>query len=242
MGDLDIYELGTLGYEKALSYQKTLLAGKITGQSPDSLLILQHPPTITIGRKGDTRHLLVRKDYLEKHGISFIHSSRGGDITFHGPGQIVGYPIMDLKDHGTDIRNHMRKIEEVIIRTLSDFGIRSRRTDNATGVWVERSKIASIGIAVKKWVTYHGFALNVCTDLDYFDLILSCGITDVRISSMRSWLGENGEITVDDVSPSLIKNFTEVFGFTGISSKNEQDITNNRQHEQTTADCRRKTE
>ncbi len=224
MGNLDIYELRTIHYEKALSYQETLLTRKIAEKSSDSLLILQHPPTITIGRKGNTEHLLVRKDYLEKHGISFVHSSRGGDITFHGPGQIVGYPIMDLKYHGTDIRGHMRKLEEVIIRTLSDFGIQSRRIDKVTGVWVKRSKIASIGIAVRKWVTYHGFALNVCTNLDYFDLILSCGITNVRITSMQSWIGESGKITVDDVSPLLIKNFAEVFGFTQISPKNEQDI------------------
>lgn len=224
MSTLDIYELGTVPYEKALEYQESLLAKRIAEKIPDSLILLEHPPTITTGRKGNTGNLLVRKEYLEKHGVSFIHASRGGDITFHGPGQIVGYPILNLKNHEMDIRKHLRSIEEVIIRTLGDFEIEGRRIDGVTGVWVKRSKIASIGIAIRKWVTYHGFALNVSTNLDYFELILSCGITDVRITSIGSWLGNEESIEMDDVVRSVIKNFMGVFGFEDFTLKDEKEI------------------
>lgn len=224
MSTLDIYELGTVPYEKALEYQENLLARRITEEIPDSLILLEHPPTITTGRKGNTGNLLVRKEDLEKHGISFVHASRGGDITFHGPGQIVGYPILNLKNHEMDIRKHLRSIEEVIIRTLGDFEIEGRRIDGVTGVWVKRSKIASIGIAIRKWVTYHGFALNVSTDLDYFELILSCGITDVRITSIGSWLGNEESIGMDEVTQSVIKNFMGVFGFEDFTLKGEKEI------------------
>lgn len=224
MSTLDIYELGTVPYEKALEYQENLLTKRIAEEIQDSLILLEHPPTITTGRKGNTENLLVRKEALEKHGISFINASRGGDITFHGPGQVVGYPILNLKDHGMDIRKHLRNIEEVIIRTLLDFGIEGRRVDGVTGVWVKRSKIASIGIAIRKWVTYHGFALNVSTNLDYFDLILSCGITDVRITSIGSWLGNEENVRIDDVTRSVIKNFMGVFGFEEFVLKDEKEI------------------
>ncbi len=224
MSTLDIYELGTVPYEKALEYQESLLARRIAEEIQDSLILLEHPPTITTGRKGNTGNLLVREEYLKKHGISFIHASRGGDITFHGPGQIVGYPILNLKNHGMDIRNHLRMIEEMIIRTLRDFDIEGRRIDGVTGVWVKRSKIASIGIAIRKWVTYHGFALNVSTNLDYFDLILSCGITDVRITSIGSWLGNKESVRMDDVTQSVIKNFMGVFGFENFILRDENQI------------------
>ncbi|MXZ13480.1 MAG: lipoyl(octanoyl) transferase LipB [Candidatus Dadabacteria bacterium] len=224
MSTLDIYELGTVPYDKALEHQENLLAKRITEEIPDSLILLEHPPTITTGRKGNTGNLLVRKEYLEKHGISFVHASRGGDITFHGPGQIVGYPILNLKNHEMDIRKHLRSIEEVIIRTLGDFEIEGRRIDGVTGVWVKRSKIASIGIAIRKWVTYHGFALNVSTNLDYFELILSCGITDVRITSIGSWLGNEESIGMDEVTQSVIKNFMGVFGFEDFTLKGEKEI------------------
>ena len=224
MSTLDIYELGTVPYKKALEYQENLLARRIAEEIPDSLILLEHPPTITTGRKGNTGNLLVRKEYLEKHGISFIHASRGGDITFHGPGQIVGYPILNLKNHEMDIRKHLRNIEEVIIRTLGDFGIEGRRIDGVTGVWVKRNKIASMGIAIRKWVTYHGFALNVSTNLDYFELILSCGITDVRITSIRSWLGNEENVRMDDVTQSVIKNFMGVFGFEDFILKDKKEI------------------
>lgn len=221
MSTIDIYELGAVAYEKALGYQEALLAERIAGETGDSLILLEHPPTITTGRRGNTEYLLVRRELLENRGVAFHHASRGGDITFHGPGQIVGYPILNLKNHGTDIREHMRKIEEAIILTLSDFDIRGRRINGVTGVWVKRSKIASIGIAVRKWVTYHGFALNVNTNLDYFDLILSCGITDVRMTSMKAWLGGRRDMDMTEVSRAVVKNFMEVFGFSKSVTRKE---------------------
>ena len=224
MSTVDVYRLGTVSYEKALEYQKILLKRRIAGKTRDSLLLLEHPPTITTGRRGNTEHLLVRKEHLEKRGVAFHRASRGGDITFHGPGQLVGYPILNLRDHGTDVRGHMRKLERTIIRSLRDFGIEGGRVDGATGVWVKRSKIASIGIAIRKWVTYHGFALNVNTDLDYFDLIVSCGITDVRVTSMKSLPGGPENMKMQTITDCIIKNFMEIFNFEDLLFREEKDI------------------
>ena len=224
MSTLDVYGLGTVPYEKALAYQRTLLERRIAGKTRDCLVLLEHPPTITTGRRGNTEHLLVRREHLEKHGIAFHRASRGGDITFHGPGQLVGYPVLNLKDHGTDVRGHMRKLERVIMRSLLDFGIEGGRMDGATGVWAEGSKIASIGIAIRKWVTYHGFALNVNTDLDYFDLIVSCGITDVRITSVKSLLGGPEDMKIQTITDCIIKNFMEIFNFGDLVFREEEEI------------------
>lgn len=224
MSTVDVYGLGTVSYEKALGYQKILLERRIAGRARDSLLLLEHPPTITTGRRGNTEHLLVRKEHLEKRGIAFHQASRGGDITFHGPGQLVGYPILNLRDHGTDVRGHMRKLERTIIRSLGDFGIEGGRMDGATGVWVGGSKIASIGIAIRKWVTYHGFALNVNTELDYFDLIVSCGITDVRVTSMKSLLDGFENMKIQTIADVITENFMKVFNFDGLVRGKEEDI------------------
>lgn len=224
MSTVDVYRLGTVSYEKALECQKILLERRIAGKTRDSLLLLEHPPTVTTGRRGNTEHLLVRKEHLEKRGIAFHRASRGGDITFHGPGQLVGYPILNLRDHGTDVRGHMRKLERTIMRSLRDFGIEGGRVDGATGVWVKGSKIASIGIAIRKWVTYHGFALNVNTDLDYFDLIVSCGITDVRVTSVKSLSGGGENIKMQTITDCIIKNFMEIFNFEDLLFREEKDI------------------
>lgn len=224
MSTVDVYWLGTVSYEKALGYQKTLLERRIAGETRDSLLLLEHPPTVTTGRRGNTEHLLVRKEHLEKRGIAFHRASRGGDITFHGPGQLVGYPILNLRDHGTDVRGHMRKLERTVIRSLGDFGIEGGRVDGATGVWAGGGKIASIGIAIRKWVTYHGFALNVNTELDYFDLIVSCGITDVRITSMKSLLGGFENVKIQTITDIITENFMRVFNFDNLVRGKEEDI------------------
>lgn len=224
MSTVDVYGLGTVSYEKALGYQKILLERRIAGETRDSLLLLEHPPTVTTGRRGSTEHLLVRKEHLEKRGIAFHRASRGGDITFHGPGQLVGYPVLNLRDHGTDVRGHMRKLERTIIRSLGDFGIEGGRVDGAAGVWAGGGKIASIGIAIRKWVTYHGFALNVNTELDYFDLIVSCGITDVRITSMKSLLGGFENVKTQTIADAITENFMKVFNFDGLVRRREEDI------------------
>lgn len=219
MNELNVYRLGLVPYKTALDYQEELLEKRINNKIEDTLLLLEHPPTITLGRSAKKENLLVNEKTLEKHNISVEIIKRGGDITFHGPGQIVGYPIINLNNHEKDVHKYLRKLEEVIILTLEDFDIESRRIDKLTGVWIKRSKIASIGVGVKRWVTYHGFALNVNTSLDFFDLIIPCGIQNVRMTSIKDWLNSSHEIDPQDVLDSLQDNFQKVFGFSNIISK-----------------------
>lgn len=190
-----------------------LLEKRKNGEIGDTLLLLEHPPTFTIGRKGDKEHLLINEKYLSERGIHFEEISRGGDITFHGPGQLVGYPIIDLNAKGKDVHKYLRDIEEFIISVLKDFDIEANRIEGLTGVWVEGNKIASIGVGVKRWITYHGFALNVNTDLSYFDLIVPCGIPDVKMTSVAGWLGAQDELPLEDVEEIVIKEFVKTFGF-----------------------------
>ena len=213
---LNIYELGLVPYSKALKYQEILLEKRINNEIEDSLILLEHPPTITLGRAAKNDNLLVDEKILAMHGISIENIKRGGDITFHGPGQIVGYPIIDLNNHGKDIHNYLRKLEEVLILTLKNFDIESRRIEKLTGVWVKRSKIASIGVGVRRWVTYHGFALNVNTGLDFFDLIIPCGIPNVMMTSIKDWLRSSEDINKNQVLIAIKNNFLEVFGFSKI--------------------------
>jgi lipoate-protein ligase B len=190
-----------------------LLEMRKNGEIGDTLLLLEHPPTFTIGRKGDKKHLLMNERYLSDRGIHFEEISRGGDITFHGPGQLVGYPIMDLNEKGRDVHKYLRGLEESIILVLEDFGIAANRIEGLTGVWVEGHKIASIGVGVKRWVTYHGFALNVNTELSYFDMIVPCGIPDVKMTSLAGWIKKKEEIQMEDVEDAIIKSFIKTFGF-----------------------------
>lgn len=209
-----VYKLGRVPYGKALDIQVKLLEMRKRGEIDDTLLLLEHPHTVTIGRRGNIGNLLAAGNYLEKSGIHFEVISRGGDITYHGPGQIVGYPIMDLNEMGRDIHKYLRKLEETIIVSLVDFGIRGRRVKGVTGVWVKWHKIASIGVGVKKWITYHGFALNVNTDLSYFDMMVPCGIENVRMTSIQRWLAEQEFIDMPEVEESIIKAFSQVFNIT----------------------------
>jgi lipoyl(octanoyl) transferase len=209
-----VYKLGRVPYGKALDIQLKLLEMRKRGEIDDTLLLLEHPHTITIGRRGNMGNLLAAGNHLEKSGIHFEVISRGGDITYHGPGQLVGYPIMDLNEMGRDIHKYLRKLEETIIVSLEDFGIRGRRVKGITGVWVKWHKIASIGVGVKKWITYHGFALNVNTDLSYFDMMIPCGIENVRMTSIQRWLAEQEFVDMPEVEESIIKAFTQVFNIT----------------------------
>ena len=224
MNPLNVFELGITPYKTALLYQKTLLEKRINGDIGDCLILLEHPPTITLGRGGRSENLLINEKALARLGISLEETKRGGDITFHGPGQIVGYPIFDLNGHGRDIHKYLRDLEEVLISALSNFGIEGRRIEKLTGVWVKRSKIASIGIGVRKWTTYHGFALNVNTDLGYFDLIVPCGIRNVRVTSVKEWLNLKEDVEMDSVVDLIKANFMELFDFYGVVSLEESDI------------------
>jgi len=211
MEQLRVYKLGIVPYKKALQLQLSLHEKRKHGEITDTLLLLEHPPTVTSGRRGKPEHLLDGYDNLVRKGIHFEIIGRGGDITYHGPGQLVGYPILDLNNYKKDIHSYLRKLEEITIGTLKDFNMKGERKKRYTGVWVEGEKIASIGVGVKSWITYHGFALNVNTDLSYFDMIIPCGIKNVKITSMKKLLGNQWNIKMFEVENSIVEAFSKVF-------------------------------
>ena len=190
-GDLFVVGLSRMAYGETLALQRTLAEARIDGRvSNDMLLLVEHPPVVTLGRPFEKKNLRTPPEELAARGIELFDIERGGDVTFHGPGQLVGYPIYDLNEHKPDLHLFLRQIEECLIRTLGESGVAGRRREGLTGVWVEDRKIASIGIHVKKWITWHGFALNVLTDLSFFDLIVPCGIDEVVMTSMQKELAE----------------------------------------------------
>src|SRR5229473_82260 len=170
-------DLGRIDYVEAFDLQRALVDQRKRGEIPDQFLIVEHPHTITLGRNGHMENLLAREEILDRAGVAFFPTDRGGDITYHGPGQLVGYPILDLREWKRDVGAYVRAIEQVIIDTLADYGIAAGRIPKLTGVWVEERKIAAIGVHLSRWVTSHGFALNVSTDLTYFQYIVPCGLT-----------------------------------------------------------------
>ncbi len=200
-------ELGRLDYGRALELQQQLVEARKQGLAPDHLLLLEHPHVITLGRNGRREHLLADPLILERAGIAFYPTDRGGDITYHGPGQLVGYPILDLREWKRDVGAYVRAVEQVIIDTLADFGISAERIQKLTGVWVDGRKVAAIGVHISRWVTSHGFALNVSTDLNYFHYIVPCGLTR-PVTSMAA-LG--APATVAEVSGRLAAHFGRVF-------------------------------
>ena len=210
MSECIFRDLGLMPYAEALSVQKDLADQRKRGEIPDHLLIVEHPHVITLGRNGHLDNLLASPEVLERAGISFHHTDRGGDITYHGPGQIVGYPIFDLREWKRDVVAYVRAIEQAIIDTLADFDIPSARVPGCTGVWVDSKKIAAIGVHISRWVTTHGFALNHTTDLSYFQYIVPCGLTK-PVTSMRE-LGCTAPRS--DVTTSLMHHFAHTFGFT----------------------------
>jgi len=209
MKKAEVIDLGFKDYGEAYEIQMEHLEKRIKGEIPDTLLLVEHPPVITIGRGGTEQHLLINKELLKQKGISLYETNRGGDITYHGPGQLVGYPIFDLKEHGRDLHLAVRNYEESIIRTLAEFDIIAGRIKGLTGVWVGDEKVAAIGVGVRKWVTFHGFALNVNNDLTPFSYIIPCGIRDKGVTSMKKLLGM--EVEMEQVKKKIIKNFGEVF-------------------------------
>jgi lipoate-protein ligase B len=202
-----VRDLGLMRYADALEKQSHFTALRKNGDVSDQLLIVEHPHVVTMGRNGHAENLLASPEVLERTGISFFETDRGGDVTYHGPGQIVGYPILDLREWKRDVHAYVRAIEQVIIDTLAGFGIASGREAGATGVWTSEGKIAAIGVHISRWVTSHGFALNVDTDLNYFRYIVPCGLTR-PVTSMRS-LGCGAQR--EEVVVALIQNFGRVF-------------------------------
>ena len=205
-----VLRLGRLDYHDAWALQRQLVAQRGAGEIRDTLVLLEHPPVITLGRSGTPDHLLGSETELQDRGVEFVETDRGGDITFHGPGQIVGYAIVDLAARDRDLHRYLRDLESVLILALAEFGIRAGRADGLTGVWVGDAKVAAIGIRVSRWITHHGFALNVDTDLSYFDLIVPCGISDRRVTSMQALLG--GRVDRVAVEAALGRAFESVFG------------------------------
>jgi lipoyl(octanoyl) transferase len=183
--DCEFRDLGRVGYAEALRVQQDFVDRRKRGEIPDQLLIVEHPHVVTMGRNGHDENLLARPELLARSGIDFHHTDRGGDVTYHGPGQIVGYPIMDLRDWKRDVTAYVRALEQTLIEALSGFGIAAAREPGATGVWTPCGKIAAIGVHISRWVTSHGFALNLETDLDYFRYIVPCGL-DKPVTSMRA--------------------------------------------------------
>ena len=213
-----VRELGLVSYGEALDLQRRLAQERIAGTIPDTLLLLEHPPVVTLGRGWKSSSLPVEPDALRARGIEVHEIERGGDVTYHGPGQLVGYPIFDLQQHRTDLHWYLRQLEEALIAALGGLGIPAERSAGYTGVWTAGRKIASIGIHVRQWVTWHGFALNVTTDLSAFDLIVPCGIQDVVMTSVVKQLADRGRTMEDGedmarTREAVVAAFARVFQF-----------------------------
>ncbi len=204
-----VWRLGVMEYGAAYQLQKKLHQQRVAGEVEDTLLLLEHPPTITVGKAGSTENILVPRETLHQMGISLYFVDRGGDVTYHGPGQLVGYPILDLSSRGGDLKRYVRDLEEVLIRTLDDFSIKAGRDPRHVGVWVGQKKIASIGLSIRDWVTMHGFALNVSTNLEGFSLIHACGVKDRKTVSMKGLLAS--QPSMEQVTVRLLQHFSEVF-------------------------------
>jgi len=204
-----ILDLGLMDYGKAWDLQHRLWLKRVEGELPDLLLLLEHPHVITLGRRGNRSHLIVSPEVLEAMKIRIFHVERGGDITYHGPGQMVVYPILDLKDYGYRLIRYVDQLEEVILRVLKDFGIEGRRDTSNRGIWVDGDKIASIGVAIKRWVSFHGFSLNYETDLKYFDLINPCGLVEKKMTTMAKVLGT--KISRESLGERICFHFKQIF-------------------------------
>jgi lipoyl(octanoyl) transferase len=211
--DCLVWDLGSRDYHASLEFQRTLVQKRKKNELLDCLLLVQYPHTITQGRGGKTEHLLAGAAELKSKSVSYCETDRGGGITYHGPGQLIAYPILDLKELRRDIDWYLRSLEACIMETLADFGIQSQRVAGATGVWVGSDKIAAIGVRTSQWVTSHGIALNVNTDLDYFNLIVPCGLRSGGVTSLAKLLG-SGAPELSEVKALFIRHFGRIFGRT----------------------------
>lgn len=209
--ELDVRWLGRVEYADGLELQKTLVEQRRAGSIPDQLLLLEHPPVITLGvrTRGSRSHVLATPADLDAEGVQLFETGRGGDVTYHGPGQLVGYPILDLRPDRCDVHRYVRDLEEVLIRAAAELGVRASRAPGLTGVWAGNEKLAAIGVRIAKWITSHGFALNVSTDLSHFGLIVPCGISDRGVTSLSMLLGQ--PVSIDLAADSVMRAFCGVF-------------------------------
>ena len=211
MRSLEIRRLGVVRYDDALALQRALVEERRADRVPDLLVLLQHPAVITLGVKGDggRANIVATAARLADLGIGVHETGRGGDVTYHGPGQIVGYPILDLRPDRCDVHRYVRDVEEVMIRVCADYGVSAGRIKGLTGAWVGAEKIGAIGVRISRWITSHGFAFNVSTNLDHFKLIVPCGISDRGVTSLEQATG--ARVPLGDVEDALIRRFSETF-------------------------------
>jgi lipoyl(octanoyl) transferase len=212
----DYCDLGLIDYKQAWDLQKNIFNARVHSQTNDTLLLLEHPHTYTLGKVADKENLISSEKQLKELGVSVYEIDRGGDITYHGPGQIVGYPIINLKEWKEDTHEYLRALEEVLILTCGEFGLQTERNSKYTGVWLGNRKIAAIGVKISRWVTMHGFAFNVNTDLSYFGGIIPCGIRDKDVTSLKRELGR--EVDMAETKQIIVRNFEKVFGYDGSST------------------------
>jgi lipoyl(octanoyl) transferase len=201
--------LGTVDYAKAHRLQKELQAKRIAGEISDTVLLLEHPPVLTMGRSAKEQHVLAPQEALDARGISVHEVGRGGDVTYHGPGQLVAYPIIDLKPDRRDVRKYMWSLEETMIRTCADFGLSATRVEGLNGAWIGDRKVGAVGVRISRWVTMHGLALNANSDLSHFELIVPCGIQDKAVTSLSVELGRT--VDVADVIDPLARHLAELY-------------------------------
>ena len=201
--------LGRVAYDEGLALQERAVADRLSGESADRLFLLEHPHVYTLGRGANRANVVVSEAELAASGAALYHTGRGGDVTYHGPGQLVGYPVISLKPDRCDVHRYVRDLEETLIRAVADFGIRGERSAGYTGVWVGGAKIAAIGVRIARWVTSHGFALNVTTELERFGAIVPCGISDRGVTSIERVTGRR--VPLDAIAESLAGHFGEVF-------------------------------
>jgi lipoyl(octanoyl) transferase len=209
--EVEVRRLGRVPYADALALQRELVVERQVGRIGDLLLLVEHPHVLTLGVRGDggRSHILAPPEVLAARSVDVFETGRGGDVTYHGPGQLVGYPIIDLKPDRRDVHRYVRDLEEVLIRVAADYGIEAERVAGLTGVWVGQRKLAAIGVRIARWVTSHGFALNVTTDLDYFNLIIPCGVADRGVTSLTALLGR--EVDWLEVEERVARHFGDVF-------------------------------
>jgi lipoyl(octanoyl) transferase len=250
MADCLKIDLGLIGYEESLTLQQRLVAARKADAIEDVLLFCEHPHVITLGRNGKRQNLLVSEHVLRQKGVEFFETSRGGDITYHGPGQMVGYPVLNLGAIRRDVVWYVRMLEEAMIRTTAEFGITAKRVGGKTGIWVEvaedgsslatrhsplatSEKLGAIGVHISRWVTSHGFAYNVSTDLRFFDLIVPCGIADGKATSLEKLLGRS--VQQSEVAPRIAKHLGELFGLELKNTSKEELLFKLEQAEQSVA-------
>lgn len=215
---LEVRRLGTVSYDRALELQEELVSRRRSGRVPDQLLLLEHPHVITLGSGSRGGHILAAPERLRELGVQVRDAGRGGDVTYHGPGQLVGYPILDLKPDRKDLHRYLRDLEEVLIAVLDGYGIPARRAEGLTGVWTDQGKVAALGVRVSSgWITSHGFALNVSTDLSFFRTIVPCGIPGRPVASMETILGEAP--AMDEVAERVIRSFASRFGHEAVDER-----------------------